>query len=148
MDEAAGRQCVSGLGALFASRTALAECCVPDVPASARAAHEQAVKGMLPKGRLGRHLFTHMKVGSAAAGELAVHNLGCEPCVGATVGASSSTPHKSTEQRASLSPCLCVHPCLKVFKGTEHPHVAQQPVDITNRISKKPAEIAAAESSA
>ena len=54
---------------------------------------EKAVKGMLPKGRMGRHLFTH----------------------------------------------------LKVFRGTEHPHTAQQPVDITHRISKKPGEIVAAE---
>eukprot|EP00887_Chlorella_sp_A99_P001860 scaffold19.g1860.t1 len=54
---------------------------------------EKAVKGMLPKGRIGRHLFTH----------------------------------------------------LKVFKGAAHPHAAQQPVDITHRISKKPSEIAAAQ---
>jgi large subunit ribosomal protein L13 len=49
---------------------------------------ERAVKGMLPKGRLGSVLFTH----------------------------------------------------LKVFKGTEHPHEAQQPVDITARISVGPAD--------
>ncbi|KAL4428834.1 hypothetical protein ABPG77_005272 [Micractinium sp. CCAP 211/92] len=29
---------------------------------------------------------------------------------------------------------------LKVYKGSEHPHVAQRPVDITGRISKKPSE--------
>lgn len=45
---------------------------------------EKAVKGMLPKGRLGRTLFTH----------------------------------------------------LKVIPGTEHPHSAQQPVDITSQINK------------
>ena len=50
------------------------------------------MKGMLPKGRIGRHLFTH----------------------------------------------------LKVFKGAAHPHEAQQPIDITHRISKKPAEAIAA----
>lgn len=52
---------------------------------------EKAVKGMLPRGRLGDALFTH----------------------------------------------------LKVFKGAAHPHGAQQPQDITARISKKPAEAAA-----
>jgi large subunit ribosomal protein L13 len=52
---------------------------------------EKAVKGMLPRGRLGDSLYTH----------------------------------------------------LKVFKGAAHPHEAQQPVDITARISKKPAEAAA-----
>lgn len=46
---------------------------------------EAAIKGMLPKGRLGRKLFTH----------------------------------------------------LKVFKGTRHPHGAQQATDITNRINEK-----------
>lgn len=46
---------------------------------------EKAVKGMLPKGRLGRTLFTHMKV----------------------------------------------------VAGPEHPHEAQQPVDITEQINKK-----------
>ena len=46
---------------------------------------EKAIKGMLPKNRLGRHLFTH----------------------------------------------------LKVFKGTRHPHTAQQAVDITSRINQK-----------
>lgn len=50
---------------------------------------EHAVKGMLPKGRLGRRLFTH----------------------------------------------------LKVYKGDKHPHSAQQPVDITARISSKPSAI-------
>ncbi|KAK3268105.1 60S ribosomal protein L13 [Cymbomonas tetramitiformis] len=45
---------------------------------------EKAVKGMLPKGRLGRVLFTHMKV----------------------------------------------------YEGTDHPHEAQQPVDITSQIDK------------
>lgn len=47
---------------------------------------ERAVKGMLPKGRLGNQLFTH----------------------------------------------------LKVYKGPAHPHEAQQPVNITSLISKKP----------
>lgn len=47
---------------------------------------EKAVKGMLTRGRMGRHLFTH----------------------------------------------------LKVYKGADHPHVAQKPVDITDKISKKP----------
>ena len=46
---------------------------------------EKAIKGMLPKGRLGHRLFTH----------------------------------------------------LKVFKGTKHPHGAQQAVDITGRINQK-----------
>ena len=46
---------------------------------------EEAVKGMLPKNRLGRKLFTH----------------------------------------------------LKVFKGTRHPHAAQQAIDITGRINQK-----------
>ena len=46
---------------------------------------EAAIKGMLPKGRLGRKLFTH----------------------------------------------------LKVFKGTKHPHAAQQATDITGRINEK-----------
>mmetsp|Transcript_7807 Transcript_7807/g.14777 ORF Transcript_7807/g.14777 Transcript_7807/m.14777 type:complete len:227 (-) Transcript_7807:222-902(-) len=50
---------------------------------------EKAVKGMLPKGRLGRTLFTH----------------------------------------------------LKVFEGAEHPHSAQQPVDITTQIVKKTVRI-------
>jgi large subunit ribosomal protein L13 len=45
---------------------------------------EKAVKGMLPKGRLGRTLFTHMKV----------------------------------------------------FEGDDHPHAAQQPMDITSQIDK------------
>ncbi|BDA41123.1 50S ribosomal protein L13 [Coccomyxa sp. Obi] len=49
---------------------------------------EQAVKGMLPSGRIGRHLFTH----------------------------------------------------LKVYKGPAHPHSAQQPVDVTHKINKKPQE--------
>ena len=49
---------------------------------------EKAVKGMLPKGRLGNALFTH----------------------------------------------------LKVFKGTNHPHTAQQAIDITPNINKKPQE--------
>lgn len=30
---------------------------------------------------------------------------------------------------------------LKVYKGAEHPHVAQQPVDITKNISVKPKEV-------
>lgn len=47
---------------------------------------EKAVKGMLPKGRLGRDIRLH----------------------------------------------------LKVYKGSEHPHVAQQPQDITSHISQKP----------
>eukprot|EP00878_Enallax_costatus_P001070 GHUV01001207.1.p1 GENE.GHUV01001207.1~~GHUV01001207.1.p1 ORF type:complete len:219 (+),score=82.90 GHUV01001207.1:221-877(+) len=47
---------------------------------------EHAVKGMLPKGRLGRDIKLH----------------------------------------------------LKVYKGAAHPHEAQQPTDITNRISAKP----------
>lgn len=47
---------------------------------------EKAVKGMLPKGRLGRDIRLH----------------------------------------------------LKVYTGTEHPHEAQQPVDITKEISQKP----------
>ena len=46
---------------------------------------EKAVKGMLPKGSLGRTLYTHMKV----------------------------------------------------YKGSEHPHSAQEPVDITEQINKK-----------
>jgi len=46
---------------------------------------EKAVWGMLPKGRLGRSIFTH----------------------------------------------------LKVFKGGEHPHEAQQPIDITEKINAK-----------
>lgn len=50
---------------------------------------EKAVKGMLPKGRIGSHLFTH----------------------------------------------------LKVYKGPSHPHSAQQPVDITARIDKKPSDL-------
>ena len=50
---------------------------------------EKAVKGMLPKGRLGNRLFHH----------------------------------------------------LKVYKGSEHPHAAQKPVNITGCISKKPSEI-------
>ena len=29
---------------------------------------------------------------------------------------------------------------LKVYKGSSHPHEAQRPLDITSRISKKPAE--------
>lgn len=45
---------------------------------------EKAIKGMLPKGRLGHRLATH----------------------------------------------------LKVFKGTRHPHSAQQAIDITNRINQ------------
>lgn len=49
---------------------------------------ERAVKGMLPKGRLGNTLFTH----------------------------------------------------LKVYAGSEHPHEAQKPVDITSLIDKKPKE--------
>ncbi|KAK9802585.1 hypothetical protein WJX73_007580 [Symbiochloris irregularis] len=48
---------------------------------------EHAIKGMLPKGRLGRRLFTH----------------------------------------------------LKVYKGPNHPHSAQRPQDITERIDAKPA---------
>eukprot|EP00882_Tetradesmus_deserticola_P001147 GHRQ01001240.1.p1 GENE.GHRQ01001240.1~~GHRQ01001240.1.p1 ORF type:complete len:220 (+),score=95.20 GHRQ01001240.1:88-747(+) len=52
---------------------------------------EHAVKGMLPKGRLGRDIRLH----------------------------------------------------LKVFKGTEHPHDAQQPTNITSHISKKPKDVAA-----
>lgn len=51
---------------------------------------EKAVKGMLPNGRLGRTLFTH----------------------------------------------------LKVYKGTEHPHVAQEPEDITSQINKSFRKIA------
>ena len=51
---------------------------------------EHAVKGMLPKARLGRHLFTH----------------------------------------------------LKVYKGSEHPHSAQGPVDITPTINLNRAEAA------
>jgi large subunit ribosomal protein L13 len=47
---------------------------------------EKAVRGMLPKGSLGRDIRLH----------------------------------------------------LKVYKGTEHPHAAQQPVDITREISLKP----------
>ena len=46
---------------------------------------EKAIKGMLPRGRLGLKLFTH----------------------------------------------------LKVFKGTRHPHGAQQAIDITSRIDSK-----------
>lgn len=46
---------------------------------------EKAIKGMLPKGRLGHRLITH----------------------------------------------------LKVFKGTKHPHGAQQAIDITSRINQK-----------
>ena len=49
---------------------------------------EKAVRGMLPSGRIGNHLFTH----------------------------------------------------LKVYKGGQHPHSAQQPVDITHKIDKKPSE--------
>ena len=45
---------------------------------------EKAIKGMLPKGRLGHRLATH----------------------------------------------------LKIFKGTRHPHGAQQPIDITSRINQ------------
>jgi large subunit ribosomal protein L13 len=52
---------------------------------------EHAVKGMLPKGRLGRRIRLH----------------------------------------------------LKVYKGTEHPHDAQQPTDITKAISAKPRNAAA-----
>ena len=51
---------------------------------------EKAVKGMLPKGPLGRSLFNH----------------------------------------------------LKVFKGSKHPHQAQQAVDITDIISAKPGGLA------
>lgn len=51
---------------------------------------EKAVKGMLPKGPLGRSLFNH----------------------------------------------------LKVFKGSNHPHQAQQAVDITDIISAKPGALA------
>lgn len=51
---------------------------------------EHAVKGMLPKGRLGRSLFNH----------------------------------------------------LKVFKGSQHPHQAQQPKDITGIIDSRPSAIA------
>lgn len=47
---------------------------------------EKAIRGMLPSGRIGNHLFTH----------------------------------------------------LKVYKGGNHPHSAQQPVDITGRINAKP----------
>lgn len=54
---------------------------------------ERAVKGMLPKGRLGRNIRSH----------------------------------------------------LKVFKGPNHPHVAQQPTDITKEIDVKPKEGPAAE---
>jgi large subunit ribosomal protein L13 len=50
---------------------------------------EKAVKGMLPKGALGRTLFTH----------------------------------------------------LKVFKGSDHPHSAQMPVDITSQVGKKATRI-------
>ena len=50
------------------------------------------MRGMLPKGRLGRHLFTH----------------------------------------------------LKVYKGPEHPHSAQKPTDITAKINKNAALMAAA----
>ena len=46
---------------------------------------EKAIKGMLPKGRLGHRLITH----------------------------------------------------LKVFKGTRHPHGAQQAIDITSRINQR-----------
>ena len=46
---------------------------------------EKAIKGMLPKGRLGHRLATH----------------------------------------------------LKVFKGTRHPHGAQQAIDITSRINQR-----------
>ncbi|KAF8071127.1 RPL13 [Scenedesmus sp. PABB004] len=53
---------------------------------------ERAVKGMLPKGRLGRDIRLH----------------------------------------------------LKVFKGTAHPHAAQQPVDITKQISTRPSKVPAA----
>jgi large subunit ribosomal protein L13 len=48
---------------------------------------EKAVRGMLPKGPLGRRIRLH----------------------------------------------------LKVYKGAEHPHAAQQPVDVTSEISSKPA---------
>lgn len=51
---------------------------------------EHAVKGMLPKGRLGRDIRLH----------------------------------------------------LKVYKGTAHPHEAQQPTDITKHISAKPKDVA------
>jgi len=53
---------------------------------------ERAVKGMLPKGRLGRDIRLH----------------------------------------------------LKVFKGPNHTHEAQQPVDVTSEIDKKPKDTAGA----
>jgi large subunit ribosomal protein L13 len=53
---------------------------------------EKSVRGMLPKGRLGRHIRTH----------------------------------------------------LKVYKGPSHPHVAQQPTDVTGEIDLKPKETAGA----
>ncbi len=62
-------------------------CCVACLQRIPERIIERAVKGMLPKGRLGRDIKLH----------------------------------------------------LKVYKGTGHPHEAQQPTDITNRISAKPA---------
>jgi hypothetical protein len=46
----------------------------------------------------------------------------------------------------SLQPftAMCFIGFLQVYKGTEHPHEAQQPVCITNEISKKPKETAGA----
>ena len=43
-------------------------------------------------------------------------------------------------KRGGTNPSTKLPARLQVFKGTEHPHIAQQPKDITNKISKKPAD--------
>jgi hypothetical protein len=86
---------------------------------------------MLPSGRIGRHLFTHLKVCSP------VWPLGMHACMHAKVGMGTcfGAPGKCSLRQSSSS-CYDA----QVYKGPSHPHSAQQPQDITYKINKKHSE--------
>ena len=99
---------------------------------------EKAVKGMLPKGRLGRTLFTHMKVRERERERDSRSH--CALCV---LGCVLSRERRRALNRTTTARLVCFTNAQvlwldpwQVIAGPEHPHSAQQPVDITSQIDK------------
>jgi len=117
---------------------------------------EKAVKGMLPRGRLGNNLFRHLKVRRAF----------CLPNCDSHLARWSASHGLSFVPSALIASCargqlynwncpLCfscatrshhADVTLQVYDGPSHPHTAQQPQDITNQINLGPKAAAAARS--
>ena len=82
---------------------------------------EKAVKGMLPKGRIGRHLFTHLKASAAVAEAMAVARRVCMRCVRAGCRGGCRSPSRARACRPSPTPTLARAVLLAGVQGPQPP---------------------------